>query len=213
MARETKYARTITGGGSGATKPRERQDRRAELIQIAGRFFAERGFLGTTIRDIADAAGIQSGSLYHHFASKESMADELLRAYWLKLLSRYNAVTSTGASATEQARQLIRESVLLLESCELAVRMSTNDWSYLTQVFPFMQESLDECEKIWIRTLERGVKSGEFSDQVDPALIYRTTMAAITGTARWFRPGGPLQIGELADDISKVILQGLVARH
>jgi AcrR family transcriptional regulator len=188
------------------------EGRRRELIQIAGRLFAERGFLATTIRDVADAAGIQSGSLYHHFSSKESMADELLREYWSTLLGRYRAVTSTDASASEQARQLILESVRLLESCELAVRMSTNDWGYLAQVFPFMQASLDECEQIWTHTLEQGVKSGAFSDEVDPAITYRTIMAAIGGTARWFRPGGRLGIDELADDIATIFIQGIATR-
>ena len=45
--------------------------RREELLQIAGALFAQRGFKNTTVRDIADAAGILSGSLYHHFDSKE----------------------------------------------------------------------------------------------------------------------------------------------
>ena len=44
--------------------------RREELLAIAASLFAERGFKNTTVRDIADAAGILSGSLYHHFDSK-----------------------------------------------------------------------------------------------------------------------------------------------
>jgi AcrR family transcriptional regulator len=52
--------------------------RREELLAIAAELFAQRGFKNTTVRDIADAAGILSGSLYHHFDSKESMVDEIL---------------------------------------------------------------------------------------------------------------------------------------
>ena len=56
-------------------------DRRGELLAIAAQLFAERGLRETTVRDIADAAGILSGSLYHHFDSKESMVDEILRGF------------------------------------------------------------------------------------------------------------------------------------
>ena len=56
-----------------------RSSRRDELLATAGRMFAEQGLRSTTVRDIADAAGILSGSLYHHFDSKESMVDEILR--------------------------------------------------------------------------------------------------------------------------------------
>ncbi|NLA37272.1 MAG: helix-turn-helix transcriptional regulator, partial [Actinobacteria bacterium] len=52
--------------------------RRDELLGLAATMFAERGLRATTVRDIADSAGILSGSLYHHFASKEAMVDEVL---------------------------------------------------------------------------------------------------------------------------------------
>ena len=59
--------------------------RREELLAIAAGLFAERGFKNTTVRDIADAAGILSGSLYHHFDSKEAMVDELLDSFQTEL--------------------------------------------------------------------------------------------------------------------------------
>lgn len=49
--------------------------RRDELLELAAAMFAERGLRATTVRDIADSAGILSGSLYHHFSSKEEMVD------------------------------------------------------------------------------------------------------------------------------------------
>ena len=52
--------------------------RRDELLALAATMFAERGLRATTVRDIADSAGILSGSLYHHFSSKEEMVDEVL---------------------------------------------------------------------------------------------------------------------------------------
>jgi AcrR family transcriptional regulator len=55
--------------------------RRGELIRIAGAVFSHAGYAGTSLRDVADAAGIQTGSLYHHFPSKESMAIELVEAF------------------------------------------------------------------------------------------------------------------------------------
>ena len=59
--------------------------RRDELLELAATMFAERGLRATTVRDIADSAGILSGSLYHHFSSKEEMVDEVLRGFldWL----------------------------------------------------------------------------------------------------------------------------------
>lgn len=54
--------------------------------------FAEQGLRSTTVRDIADSAGILSGSLYHHFDSKESMVDEILRSFLDSLFARYSTL-------------------------------------------------------------------------------------------------------------------------
>lgn len=187
-------------------------DRRTELIQIAGQLFADKGFLATTIRDVADAAGIQSGSLYHHFTSKESMVEELLGDYWTKLLDGYRAVVSAELEATEAARGLIRASVRLLDECRLALGVMLNDWNYLSETFPFMEESLRECQTIWLGVLERGVESGEFDASMDPVITYRTIMSAVSGTARWFSPSGKVSVDELADDMAMMFLDGMRAR-
>src|SRR5438552_16107295 len=73
-------------------------DRRAELLNIAARLFAERGLRATTVRDIADAAGILSGSLYHHFDSKESIVDEILREFLDALFGRYRQIVAQHLS-------------------------------------------------------------------------------------------------------------------
>lgn len=55
--------------------------RRAEVLSAAAELFASAGYVGTSVKDVADACGILPGSLYHHFDSKESIAVELLERY------------------------------------------------------------------------------------------------------------------------------------
>ncbi|HEY1440563.1 MAG TPA: TetR family transcriptional regulator KstR2, partial [Mycobacterium sp.] len=69
--------------------------RRNELLELAAAMFAERGLRATTVRDIADGAGILSGSLYHHFSSKEEMVDELLRGFLDWLFARYREIVDS----------------------------------------------------------------------------------------------------------------------
>jgi TetR/AcrR family transcriptional regulator, cholesterol catabolism regulator len=71
---------------------RDGLSRRSELLAIAARLFAARGYNQTTVRDIADEAGILSGSLYHHFSSKEAMLDEIMRAFMGDLLDRFQTI-------------------------------------------------------------------------------------------------------------------------
>ncbi|HMU36302.1 MAG TPA: TetR/AcrR family transcriptional regulator, partial [Marmoricola sp.] len=86
----------------------EVQTRRQELLRIAAELFAERGYKATTVRDIADAAGILSGSLYHHFDSKESMVHELLDSFQTELFERYDAVVASQGSPREKLEDIVR---------------------------------------------------------------------------------------------------------
>ena len=80
--------------------------RREELLELAATMFAQRGLRATTVRDIADAAGILSGSLYHHFASKEEMVDEVLRTFLDWLFERYQRIIDTNLTAIFRACQV-----------------------------------------------------------------------------------------------------------
>src|SRR6195952_6081363 len=84
--------------------------RRAELLDIAAKLFAERGFKNTTVRDIADAAGILSGSLYHHFDSKESIVDELLDSFQQELWREYDAIEASDRTPREKLDAVVRTS-------------------------------------------------------------------------------------------------------
>src|ERR1044071_7466199 len=82
--------------------------RRDELLAIAARLFAERGFRNTTVRDIADASGILSGSLYHHFDSKESMVDEILQTFQNELFAGYDEILASKAPARQRLEAAVR---------------------------------------------------------------------------------------------------------
>ena len=72
--------------------PGQPATRRDELLQLAAAMFAERGLKATTVRDIADSAGILPGSRYQHFKSKEQMVEEVTRDFLDWLFSRYEEI-------------------------------------------------------------------------------------------------------------------------
>src|SRR3954471_7408881 len=88
--------------------PESTMTRRGELLQIAAELFASKGFRNTTVRDIADAAGILSGSLYHHFDSKESMVDEILRTFQEELFASYDAVLASDDDPRTKIDKCVR---------------------------------------------------------------------------------------------------------
>src|SRR5246500_4957287 len=89
--------------------------RRNELLELAAAMFAERGLRATTVRDIADGAGILSGSLYHHFSSKEEMVDEVLRGFLDWLFARYREIVDSEPNPLERLKGLFMASFEAIE--------------------------------------------------------------------------------------------------
>lgn len=191
---------------------RQPSPRRQAIVEIAARMFAEKGFLGTTIRDIAQEAEILSGSLYHHFSSKESIADEIIAAYWTDLLECYDLVLSNGDDPAAQLRSLIIQSAEVLSRHEMGARMQLNDWTYLVEIFPYLEEYMKSIEQTWTGVLARGVKTGVFKKDLDPTLVYRTIMSSISGTGRWYRPSGSIPIQSISEIMVELFLRGLEPR-
>src|SRR5215468_5146288 len=95
--------------------------RRAELLALAARMFAERGLRATTVRDIADAAGILSGSLYHHFDSKEQMVDEILQGFLDSLFGRYREIVAAKMNPRDTFEAIVVASFEALDAHHAAV--------------------------------------------------------------------------------------------
>src|SRR5579872_5428500 len=91
----------------------EPQGRRDEILATAAELFASKGIKATTVREIGDAVGVQSGSLYYHFDSKDAMAREILTDFLTAIQKRYAAALSGSGNAADGLRQLIAASVRL----------------------------------------------------------------------------------------------------
>ena len=88
--------------------PADEGNRRAELIRAAGHLFREKGYDATTIRDIAAAVGMRSGSPFYHFKSKQEMLKAVILDGMQTALANIEAVTARQLGPPETFRALIR---------------------------------------------------------------------------------------------------------
>ncbi|MDH3046254.1 TetR/AcrR family transcriptional regulator [Gordonia alkanivorans] len=191
-----------------------RSSRRDELLATAGRMFAENGLRSTTVRDIADAAGILSGSLYHHFDSKESMVDEILRRFLDDLFARYREITGAGLPASETLRGLVVASFESIDAERNAVAIYQDEAKRLSgqERFGYIGELNVEFRQLWHAVLQRGVDDGEFRPDLDVELVYRFMRDTVWVAVRWYRPGGPMTVESIADQYLSIVLDGILPR-
>lgn len=201
--------------------PRQRRaadsgsERRAELLALAANMFAERGFVSTTVRDIADAAGILSGSLYHHFDSKESMVDEILRGFLDDLFGRYQEISATGLGPAATLRAMVVASFESIDRHHAEVAIFQNESKYLTQFerFGYLADRNVEFRKMWVGLLEEGARAGEFRTGLDVEVVYRFIRDTVWVAVRWYRPGGTLSAQAVADQYLAILLDGIAAKE
>ena len=188
-------------------------DRRGELLAIAARLFAQQGLRETTVRDIADAAGILSGSLYHHFDSKESMVDEILRGFLNDLFSRYRAIVAQQLAPRPRLEALVQVSFEAIEQQHDAVAIYQNEALRLSgqQRFRYILERWAEFRTMWHDVLRAGMADGSFRADLDVDLTYRFLRDTAWVGVRWFRPGGPVDVHAVAAQYLSIVLDGIAA--
>lgn len=182
------------------------------MVQLAGELFAEKGYRATTVREIADAAGILSGSLYHHFDSKESIGDEILSSFINDVLADYRAAVASAGTPRDVLEQIVRSTSRTLSRHRPALAMLQNDWSYFSAQprFGYVRKAVTEIERTWVTQLERGIADGTFRADLDPRLTYRLLRDVLWIPSQWRLAEG-YSADEVAEGLLRLLFDGITA--
>jgi AcrR family transcriptional regulator len=189
-------------------------ERRGQILDVAARLFAEQGVARTTVREIGDAAGVFSGSLYHYFESKEAIAAEIVSEYLTNLLRDYEAVNAEAASPRERLEGIIRISFLATFEHRDACLIYQHDHRYLATIptLDYLQPLAGRVQSHWLDAINAGVAAGELRANVDPRSFYWFARDAVWYSVRWYKPAGRHTIDRLADDAVRVLFHGFTRR-
>ena len=187
--------------------------RRDELLELAAAMFAERGLRATTVRDIADSAGILSGSLYHHFSSKEEMVDEVLSTFLTWLFDRYQHIVDTEPNPLARLKGLFMASFDAIEHRHAEVVIYQDEAKRLSSQprFSYVEELNQRHRAMWLDVLNEGIAQGYFQPGIDVDLVYRFIRDTTWVSVRWYQPGGPLTAEQVGKQYLAIVLGGIAA--
>jgi TetR/AcrR family transcriptional regulator, cholesterol catabolism regulator len=164
-------------------------DRRASILEAATRRFAEHGYAATTVRQIGEDVNILSGSLYHHFTTKEQMLHEIVRDAVQQL--RRNALRIAQASIDAERRliALIVLHVTELTRHQKAHAILVNERRLFRQSaeFEYVMKAKRDAYRAWQRVLQDGIGAGLFRADTDIFLTILTVLRMLNNAADWFR--------------------------
>jgi AcrR family transcriptional regulator len=183
----------------------EDPERRRRLISAAAGLFRRYGYERTTARDIARAFGVQSGSIFYHFASKE----ELLVAVMLEGMRQFAAAArgplAEARTPLGRLRALFFGHLTALHGGGDEQAVVIQEWRSLAARPRRRVVSLrDEVEAMWREVLDEAAAAGLVRG--DLRLLRLAMLGALNWTLQWYQRDGPLGIRELADDLLAVFV-------
>jgi len=181
--------------------------RRDELTRTAARLFAERGFHGTSMGDLADALGVQKGSLYSLTGSKQQLLYDTMRKGADAFHAALDAVPDE-ASAAERVRVALRGHLrVVAEQIDVAT-VFTREWRYLEGAQ--REEILAErrrYEERWRALFREGLESGGLRTDLDVGAAALLVLSAANWAYTWLTPGRDTD--ELADRFTAILVDGI----
>jgi AcrR family transcriptional regulator len=185
--------------------------RREEILAIAAETFAQKGFVATTMRDLADGAGMLPGSLYHYFESKEAMVDEIIVSFVDSISGSYARIAGEIADPLEALQELIRAAFAILSTQRAAFTVAHNESQYLLQFkrFAHLRTGFRAIDASWTDVLERGIASGVFKPDMDVQFIYLLVREAVWVSARLMKRNRHYTVDELAATYIEFVLDGI----
>ncbi|HIO28682.1 TetR/AcrR family transcriptional regulator [Marinobacter salarius] len=180
---------------------------RGRLLHEAAKLFRDKGYERTTVRDLAAAVGIQSGSLFHHFRTKE----EILKAVMVETIRLNTALMQAAVDAASTHRDKLQALIRAeLESINgqtgEAMAVLVFEWRSLSEESQaYVLELRDIYEQLWLDVLEALRQDGVLA--ADPFVVRRMLTGALSWTVTWYRPDGGLTLDDLTAQV--VAMMGL----
>lgn len=181
---------------------------RGRVLHAALGLFAEFGFHGTSIRDVAREVGVNAATLYAHYPSKEDILAELVALGHVGLHSGLQqALVTAGNTATAQLVALVRTQVLLHADFPLLAVVANNELHALSPEKAAPALALrEQSRQLLYQVLHRGIETGEFV--IDDVVLAGIAISSIgLRVANWFGPDQPYSRERVADKFAEYALR------
>ncbi len=183
------------------------ENRREDLIMAAAKLFRQKGYAKATVRDLAKEVGIQSGSIFHHFKTKEDILVAVMEKVVLEITDKMTNALLNVKDVKEKIKIIVHSELdSILGATHDAMTVLFLEWRSLSK------ENQDKIlalrsryEQIWLDILEEAKQEGIIS--ADMFILRRFLNGALGWSINWYREDGKLSIKELADQAVSLVIK------
>ena len=183
---------------------------RKDVVEAAGRLFAERGYHGTSMRDLGKELGLLGSSLYAHVDSKQDLLVDVVEEGARLFEASAAEATSAGGTAAERLKALIAGHIdVVLDNLDVA-RTFLNEARVLDHEHRSrVLEARDHYEEAFRQVLRDGMDDGSFRADIDPKTDAIFILSMLNAVERWFDPKGKLDRSGLVEAMTAFSLKGI----
>ncbi|MBX5466207.1 MAG: TetR/AcrR family transcriptional regulator [Firmicutes bacterium] len=186
-----------------------RPSNKPRILEAAADLFSRKGFRATTVRDIAEQAGLVSGGLYAHIATKEDLLVEIVGAAAEEFEAALAPIVAGPDSPETKVRQAVRAHLEVVARSRARSRVFLDEWQALSRPRREAVQSLrNRYEQLWGAILQEGADRGSFGVE-DLSLARIFVLSCLNAVNRWYRPEGRLPLEVVADHYATWILRVL----
>lgn len=174
---------------------------KGKLLVAAAKLFREKGYEKTTTRDLANAVGILSGSIFHHFKNKEAILYEVMRQTILLNTERLKQAIAKVGSPQDQLLELIKQEVQFINGdTGEAMAVLVFEWRSLSKEKQTLILELREIyEQIWLDVIQENYDAELIA--TDPFVFRRLLTGTVSWTINWFKQDKSMSLEQLAENI------------
>lgn len=189
----------------------KRQDKKEHYRKQAVELFANRGFWGTSIREIATALDSSIPNIYHYFGSKEGLLLDILQSASQTLIQRLREATARDLDPLERFKLLLRTHLGQSRDLSNEAKIFLLDEEHLSEEGMGINLGLQrEILRIYRRQLAELTAAG-YASPANPTITCLNILGVINWQLRWYRPDGPLPFDEVVEQIVDFILHGVLS--
>lgn len=183
--------------------------RKEQIIETASRLFSQRGYMATSMRDIADKMGIEAASLYNHISSKEEILQDICFDQAQLFLRAIAEVNDIYFDAEKKLRMAIQNHVEILTANLTQSKVFLQEWKYLGDENKAEFIKLrDTYEKEFTVILNNGEDENLFKE-VDKKFAVLNILSSLNWIVEWYKPDGEMTPTQIAEKLSDFVLMGL----
>ena len=183
--------------------------RKEQIHLIATHLFNERGYLATSMRDLAKELKIEAPSLYSHIKSKEEILQKVCFETATHFFEGLKDVEKQNFSAKARLNAGIHSHIKIICENIDSVSVFLNEWRHMSE--PYYSDFLKmrkDYENMFRNYLVFGIDKGEFNIQnVDFAVL--TILSSINWTHNWYKSNGNMKPKEIAESLSEILIKGI----